>query len=347
MKKVLVCGAGGFIGSHLVKHLKKQGCYVVGVDLKNSEFSSTKADEFHLLDLRVYDNVLKVLTMDVDEVYQLAADMGGAGYIFTGVNDANIMHNSAQINLNVLDVMQKRKITNVLYTSSACIYPEHNQMDPDNPNCSESSAYPANPDSEYGWEKLFSERLYLSYARNYGIRARIVRLHNVYGPESNWSGGREKAPAALCRKVIEAKDSVEIWGTGKQTRSFMYIDDCIEGIERIMKSDVDFPINLGTEEMISINDFTKMIIEMSGKTLEMHNVDGPLGVMGRNSDNRIIRERLNWEPTISLREGITKTYNWIKEQMEGPWIYESPDGGKTRYRRRLGAPHGTRELIPE
>lgn len=345
MKKVLVCGAGGFIGSHLVRHLKKQGCYVVGVDLKAPEFSKTPADEFHLLDLRVYDNVLKVLTTDIDEVYQLAADMGGAGYIFTGENDANIMHNSAQINLNVLDVMQKRKVNKVLYTSSACIYPSYNQTDPRNPNCSESSAYPADPDSEYGWEKLFSERLYLSYSRNYGISSKIVRLHNVYGPESNWTGGREKAPAALCRKVIESKDSVEIWGTGEQTRSFMYIDDCIEGIDRIMNSDIDFPINLGSEEMISINDFAKLIIDISGKELKLHNVSGPLGVMGRNSDNRIIREHLNWEPTISLREGIEKTYRWIEHQLKGPWIYESPDGGKTNYRRRFGAPHHTRELI--
>lgn len=345
MKKALVCGAGGFIGHHLVTHLKKQGYYVVAADLKTSEFSTSSADEFHLVDLRIYDKVLKVLTSDIDEVYQLAADMGGAGFIFTGDNDANIMHNSSQINLNVLDVMQKRQIKNVLYTSSACIYPEYNQVDPLNPKCSEQSAYPAAPDSEYGWEKLFSERLYLAYAKNYGIRARIVRLHNVYGPEGTWTGGREKAPAALCRKVIEAHDQVEVWGPGTQTRSFMYIDDCIEGIEKVMKSDINFPINLGTEEMISINDFTQMIIDISGKNISIKNIEGPLGVMGRNSDNNLIREHLGWEPSISLRDGIQKTYTWIQNQMQGPWIYESPDNGKTSYRRRFGAPHNTRELV--
>lgn len=316
MKKVLVMGAGGFIGTHLVTFLKNQGNYVIGVDIKHPEFSISDADEFHILDLRVYNNVKKIISEDIDEIYQLAADMGGAGFIFTGNNDAEIMHNSCLINLNVLDVMQRAGVKKILYTSSACIYPEHNQMDPDNPNCTEESAYPANPDSEYGWEKLFSERLYLSYARNYGILARIVRLHNVYGPYGTWRGGKEKAPAALCRKVAEATDVVKVWGPGTQTRSFMYISDCIEGIDKVMKSEINFPVNLGTEEMISINGLTQLIIKISNKNISIQNVDGPRGVMGRNSDNTLLRNYLNWEPSTKLEFGIKQTYDWIQEQLK-------------------------------
>lgn len=315
MKKVLVMGAGGFIGNHLVTFLKSKNHYVIGVDIKHPEFSDSIADEFHVLDLRIYDNVKKVITPDIEEIYQLAADMGGAGFIFTGDNDADIMHNSALINLNVLDVMKQVGVKKILYTSSACIYPEHNQLDPNNPNCSELSAYPANPDSEYGWEKLFSERLYLSYAKNYGIRSRIVRLHNVYGPHGTWRGGKEKAPAALCRKVAEATDVVKVWGPGVQTRSFMYIKDCIEGIDKVMKSDIDFPINLGSEEMISINELTQLIINISRKNLTIQNIDGPRGVMGRNSDNTLLRKHLGWEPTTKLERGIKQTYEWITEQL--------------------------------
>lgn len=317
MKKVLVCGAGGFIGTHLVSFLKSQNCYVIGADLAHPQFSKSEADEFHTVDLRIYENVEKLITPDIDEIYQLAANMGGAGFIFTGDNDADIMHNSAVINLHVLDVMRKVGVKRVLYTSSACIYPEHNQLDPDNPNCSEASAYPANPDSEYGWEKLFSERLYLNYAKNYGIRSRIVRLHNVYGPQGTWRGGKEKAPAALCRKVAEATDVVNVWGPGTQTRSFMYISDCIEGIDKVMNSEINFPVNLGSEEMISINNLTQMIIDISGKPVYINNIDGPRGVMGRNSDNTLLRKHLGWEPTTKLQKGIHETYKWIEAQLRG------------------------------
>jgi GDP-D-mannose 3',5'-epimerase len=313
MKKALVCGAGGFIGTHLVTNLKKLGYYVIGADLKYPEFSKTDADEFYILDLRNQQNVENLLTSDLDEIYQLAADMGGAGYIFTGDNDADIMHNSASINLNILNEAVKKNIKKLFYTSSACIYPAYNQTDPNNPLCSEDSAYPANPDSEYGWEKLFSERLYMSYARNYGLTVRIARLHNVFGPLGTWNNGKEKAPAALCRKVAMAKenDIVEIWGPGTQTRSFLYIDECIEGINRIMNSNCNFPLNLGSEEMISINDLAKLISIIANKNIILKNVPGPVGVMGRNSDNFLITKTLNWKPTQSLAIGLTNTYNWI------------------------------------
>lgn len=317
MKKVIVCGAGGFIGSHLVTSLKSQGYYVVGADLKHPEYNKTDADEFHILDLRDPLNVEKLLTEDTYEVYQLAADMGGAGYIFTGDNDADIMHNSAMINLNICNEMVKKKISRVFYTSSACMYPAHNQLDPNNPLLSEASAYPANPDSEYGWEKLFSERLYMSYSRNYGLRARIARLHNVFGPYGSWNNGKEKAPAALCRKVAENDDGgiVEIWGPGNQTRSFLYIDECIDGIHKIVASECDTPLNLGSERMITINDLAFLIAKIAGKTLSIKNVPGPVGVMGRNSDNTLIKELIGWSPQDNLEKGLSTTYNWIKEQL--------------------------------
>lgn len=314
MKRILVCGAGGFIGSHLVKDLKRQGHYVIGVDLKFPEYDLTEADQYHIQDLRD-PTVTRVLVEGVDEVYQLAADMGGAGYIFTGDNDADIMHNSATINLNILDAMRQHGVNRVFYTSSACMYPAYNQKDPDNPLLSEESAYPAEPDSEYGWEKLFSERLYMSYARNYGIEVRIARLHNVFGPLGAWNTGKEKAPAALCRKVAESKGIVEVWGPGNQTRSFLYIDECIEGINRIMASDYDKPLNLGSERMISINDLVLLIAHLAGKQVTIKNIDGPLGVMGRNSDNNLIKEVLGWAPRDTLEYGLNKTYDWIDAQL--------------------------------
>ena len=309
--KILVCGAGGFIGTHLVSKLKQQGHYVIGADLKYPEYSNTEADEFHVIDLRDYALVDEMISSDIDYIYQLAADMGGAGFIFTGENDADIMHNSATINLNVLDVMQKKGLKNVLYTSSACIYPEHNQQDPLNPKCDEASAYPANPDSEYGWEKLFSERLYLSYGRNYGMNVRIARLHNVFGPLGSWNNGREKAPAALCRKVLQSSGMVEVWGPGTQTRSFMYIDECIEGIQKLAHSSISIPINIGNARMISINDLVRLIASIANKPITIKNVEGPVGVMGRSSDNTLIKSFLNWEPRDNLEYGIEKTYRWI------------------------------------
>ena len=315
MKKVLVCGAGGFIGSHLVTDLRNKGYYVIGADLKYPEFGTTNANEFYLYDLRSPELVSKLLTEDIDTVYQLAADMGGAGYIFTGDNDADIMHNSATINLNICNEMVKKNIKNVFYTSSACMYPSHNQENPDSPLLSEDSAYPANPDSEYGWEKLFSERLYLSYARNYNLNVRIARLHNVFGPLGSWNNGKEKAPAALCRKIAHANDYIEVWGPGTQTRSFLYIDDCIEGIHKIMDSTYNQPLNLGSERMISINDLAKLISKIAGKNIEIKNIPGPLGVMGRNSDNRLIQQVIGWAPKDSLEYGLEKTYKWIKEQV--------------------------------
>ena len=314
MKRILVCGAGGFIGLHLVKELKRQGHYVIGVDLKFPEYDLTEADQFHIQDLRD-PAVTQVLVEGVDEVYQLAADMGGAGYIFTGDNDADIMHNSATINLNVLDAMRRHKVKSVFYTSSACMYPAYNQTDPDNPLLAEDSAYPAAPDSEYGWEKLFSERLYMSYARNYGMRVRIARLHNVFGPLGAWNNGKEKAPAALCRKVAMAEDIVEVWGPGVQTRSFLYIDECIEGINRIMAGEYDRPLNLGSERMISINDLVLLIARLAGKQVTIQNIDGPLGVMGRNSDNNLIKHVLGWAPKDTLEYGLNKTYDWIDAQL--------------------------------
>lgn len=317
MRKALVCGAGGFIGSHLVKRLKSEGFWVRGVDLKRPMFADTAADDFVVGDLR--DPVLcRSITDSVfDEVYQLAADMGGAGFIFTGENDADILHNSATINLNMLDAMHKRGVGRVFYASSACIYPERNQLDPDNPNCAEDSAYPAAPDSEYGWEKLFSERLYAAYARNHGLNVHIARYHNIFGPEGTWRGGREKAPAALCRKVAEAPDggTVEIWGDGKQTRSFLYIDECVEGTTRLLRSEVQGPVNIGSEEMIAINDLARMIAGFSGKQITISNIPGPTGVRGRNSDNRLIKSSLGWAPSRPLAEGMRKTYDWICAQL--------------------------------
>ncbi len=316
MKTVLVCGAGGFIGSHLVKDLKRQGHYVIGVDLKFPEYDLTVADQFHIQDLRD-PAVTRVLAEGVDEVYQLAADMGGAGYIFTGDNDADIMHNSATINLNVLDAMRRHEVRRIFYSSSACMYPAYNQEDPDNPLLTEDSAYPAAPDSEYGWEKLFSERLFMSYARNYSIDVRIARLHNVFGPYGSWNNGKEKAPAALCRKVAmcEPGGTVEVWGPGNQTRSFLYIDECIDGINRIMSSNYNKPLNLGSERMISINQLVFLIGRLAGKSVCIKNIDGPLGVMGRNSDNKLIRQVLDWAPQDNLEHGLTETYKWIKDQL--------------------------------
>lgn len=318
MKKILVCGAGGFIGSHLVETFKSQGHYVIGADLKFPEFSSSLADEFRIMDLRSQQNVEQLVTSDIDEIYQLAADMGGAGYVFTGEHDADIMHNSAMINLNILDEMQKKGVKNVFYSSSACIYPEHNQTDPNNPLLSEESAYPAAPDSEYGWEKLFSERLYMSYARNYGMRVRIARFHNIFGPKGSWNNGKEKSPAALCRKIASCKDHgvVEVWGLGNQTRSFLYIDECVEGIHRIMASDCNAPLNLGSERMISINNLVFLIAKLVNKNIAITNVDGPMGVMGRNSHNKLIKETIGWEPPENLEYGLLQTYNWISEQLQ-------------------------------
>jgi len=316
MTPVLVCGAGGFIGSHLVTRLKTEGFYVRGVDLKYPEFSRTTADEFIIGDLRD-QQVAAAAVQGIQEVYQLAADMGGAGYIFTGEHDAVVMHNSATINLNMLEAGREAAVKKFFYSSSACIYPEHNQMDPDNPVCSEDSAYPAAPDSEYGWEKLFSERLYLSYMRNYGIEVRIARFHNIFGPEGTWRGGREKAPAAVCRKVAETAEGgeIEIWGDGLQTRSFLYIDECVEGVRRLMQSSFCGPVNIGSEEMISINDLARLVMTTAGKSISIRNVPGPTGVRGRVSDNRLIQERLGWRPSSPLRDGIEKTYGWIADQV--------------------------------
>lgn len=318
MKKALVCGAGGFIGSHLVKRLKNEGYWVRGVDLKFPEFSRTAADDFIIGDLCDQSICRYITDVKFDEVYQLAADMGGAGYIFSGEHDADVMHNSGTINLNMLNACFKRNIDKIFYSSSACIYPEYNQMDPDNPKCSEDSAYPAQPDSEYGWEKLFSERLYLSYYRNYGIEVRVARFHNIFGPDGTWDGGREKSPAAFCRKVAMAKDGgeIEMWGDGKQTRSFLYIDECLEGVRRLMTSDFVGPVNIGSEEMVSINQLAEMAMKIAGKKLTIKHIPGPLGVRGRNSDNKLIREKLNWVPSRPLIEGLEKTYIWIKEQVE-------------------------------
>lgn len=318
MKKALVCGAGGFIGSHLVKALKQEGWWVRGVDLKQPEYSSTHADDFVIGDLRNQDLCKAIVDTTFDEVYQLAADMGGAGFIFTGENDADILHNSASINLNMLDVCREKKLKRIFYSSSACMYPEYNQLDPNNPKCSEGSAYPAAPDSEYGWEKLFSERLYLAYNRNYNLEVRIARYHNIFGPEGSWKGGREKAPAALCRKVAEAQDGgeIEVWGDGKQTRSFLYVDECVQGTLRLTRSKFTGPVNIGSEEMVTINALANMIIEISGKKLTLKSIPGPQGVRGRNSDNALIAEKLNWQPSMALRDGIERTYAWITAQVE-------------------------------
>ena len=316
MKKVLVCGAGGFIGGHLVTSLKQKGYYVIGADIKQHEYKTTDADEFYQYDLREQDLVRKLVTTDIDAIYQLAADMGGAGYVFTGDNDANIMHNSALINLNIAEAMVKTGVKNVFYSSSACMYPSHNQEDPNNPLLSEDSAYPANPDSEYGWEKLFSERVFMAFAKNHGIRARIARFHNIFGPLGSWKDGKEKAPAAMCRKVAQSTGEVEVWGPGVQTRSFLFIEECIEGIHRIMESDCDFPLNLGSERMISINDLALLVARIADKDITIKNIPGPMGVMGRNSHNKLIKETIGWAPGDNLEYGLEKTYAWISEQLK-------------------------------
>ena len=318
MKKALVCGGGGFIGGHLINRLKSEGYWVRGVDVKENEYDNNNADEFIVGDLRNPEVADEVVTDDLDEIYQLAADMGGAGFVFTGTNDAAIMHNSVLCNLNILEAAKNKGVRRIFYSSSACMYPEHNQMDPNNPKCSEESAYPAAPDSEYGWEKLFSERLFLAYQKNHGIEARIARFHNIFGPQGTWEGGREKAPAAVCRKVAMAEDgdAIEIWGDGQQTRSFLIVDECVEGIRRLMNSDFSGPVNVGSEEMISLNDFARMVIDISGKDLTINNIPGPLGVRGRNSDNHLIQEKLGWAPSTPLRAGVEKTYAWISEQIQ-------------------------------
>lgn len=318
MKSALICGAGGFIGSHLVKHLKKEGFWVRGVDLKYPEFSPTEADDFVIGDLRAPQIYKYVMDRSFTEVYQLAADMGGAGFVFTGDNDADIMHNSALINLNMLEACLKHNVKRIFYSSSACMYPEYNQKDPNEPNCAEDSAYPAEPDSEYGWEKLFSERLYMAFHRNYGMEVRIARYHNIFGPEGTWRDGREKAPAAICRKVAEARDGgeIEIWGDGKQTRSFLYIDECLQGTIKIMRSDFTGPVNIGSEEMVTINQLADMVMKIAKKKLTKKHISGPQGVRGRNSDNRLIYEKLGWRPSQPLEVGLSKTYAWIEEQVK-------------------------------
>ena len=345
-KTALVLGAGGFIGSHMVKKLRSEGYWVRGVDLKFPEFSQSEANEFILGDLRDYLFVERVIRFkgqaanfyrfmsskyieSFDEIYQFAADMGGAGFVFTGENDADIMHNSATINLNVLEAQRQLNDfkginkTKIFYSGSACMYPEHNQLDPDNPDCREESAYPAAPDSEYGWEKLFSERLFFAYHRNYGIPVRVARYHNIFGPEGTWEGGREKSPAAICRKVAYLPDeggTIDVWGDGKQTRSFLYIDECIEATRRLMDSEFIGPVNIGSEEMVTINQLVDTAAKVAGKVVEKNHIDGPLGVRGRNSNNDLIREKLGWDYSQTLEDGIGKTYNWISEQIKNARI---------------------------
>ena len=318
MKTALVCGAGGFIGGHLVKKLKQKNYWVRGVDIKHHAFKKSCANEFIISDLRSPKQVDDILDRPFDEVYQLAADMGGAGFIFSGENDADIMHNSALINLNIVHSCVKAGVKKIFYSSSACIYPERNQQDPSNPNCEENSAYPAEPDSDYGWEKLFSERFYLASSRNYDLDVRIARFHNIFGPEGSWNCGREKAPAAICRKVAMANDGdeIEIWGNGQQTRSFLYVDECIKGILLLMNSKFQGPVNIGSEEMITIDNLAKLAITISGKNLSIKHIDGPTGVPGRNSDNKMIKEKLGWSPDIPLEIGMKLTYKWISDQVE-------------------------------
>jgi nucleoside-diphosphate-sugar epimerase len=353
MKKIVILGGGGFIGGHLAKRLKDEGNHVRICDIKKHEyfFHDEICNEFILGDLTDPKVVELVIEEGVDEVYQLAADMGGALYIFTGEHDADVMYNSATINLNVAHESVKKKVGKLFYSSSACMYPEHNQMDPDNPNCEESSAYPANPDSEYGWEKLFSERLYLSFSRNYGLNVRIARFHNIFGPQGTWFGGKEKSPAAMCRKAVETENGgeIEVWGNGLQTRSFLYVDECVEAVLKLMESDFEGPVNIGSEEMVTINQLASMAIAISEKEITIKNIEGeefehkygfkcPLGVKGRNSDNKMYREKIGWEVSQPLSVGLKKTYQWIKsqvdkKQLETVWIYESPDGGNTVYKR--------------
>ena len=317
MKKALVCGAGGFVGSHMVKRLKKEGFWVRGVDIKSPDFSEPKADDFVIGDLRDPRICRSIVDRRFDEVYQFAADMGGAGYVFTGDNDADIMHNSALINLNMLDACFRRNVKRIFYSSSACVYAEFNQMDPENPICTEDSAYPAQPDSEYGWEKMFSERIYLAFQANHGMEARIARYHNIFGPEGTWCGGKEKVPAAICRKIAEAPEGgeIEIWGDGKQTRSFLYIDECLEASIRLMRSEFSGPVNIGSEEMVTINELADMVMDIAGKKLDVKHVPGPQGVRGRTSDNRLIYDKLGWKPIQLLKSGMEKTYKWIEDQV--------------------------------
>ena len=317
-KSALVCGAGGFIGSHLVKRLKNEGYWVRGIDLKRPEYGATAADDFIVADLRYVESWKQALDVPFTEAYQLAADMGGAGFVFTGENDADIMHNSAMINMHMAKFAVENKIGKVFYSSSACMYPAYNQEDPDNPNCAESSAYPAAPDSEYGWEKLFSERLYFAFFRNYHLDVRVARFHNIFGPEGTWTGGREKAPAAMCRKVAEQPNGgeIEIWGDGKQTRSFLYIDECVEAVRRLMQSNFHGPVNIGSEEMVTIDQMAQMVMEIAGKKLSLRHVPGPIGVRGRNSDNALIAKEMGWKPSRPLKEGLSKTYAWINSQVQ-------------------------------
>ncbi len=317
MKKALVLGGGGFIGSHMVRKLKEENFWVRVVDLKYPEFSETKADDFIRADLRDPIVAREAIDQKFDEIYQFAADMGGAGFVFTGENDADIMHNSALININVLEACLRRNSKKIFYSSSACMYPEHNQSDPSNPNCEEISAYPANPDSEYGWEKLFSERLFLAFARNYNFDISIARYHNIFGPEGTWQGGREKAPAAICRKVALANDNdiIDVWGDGKQTRSFLIVDECIEGTQKLMRSNFSGPVNIGSDEMVTINELVHKVAKISKKNIQINNIKGPEGVRGRNSDNRLIKQKLNWSPSKPLSWGLEKSYIWIESQI--------------------------------
>jgi nucleoside-diphosphate-sugar epimerase len=355
MKKVVILGGGGFIGGHLAKRLKEEGNHVRICDIKKHEYFAHEdiCHEFMLGDLTDPNVVKLVIEEDVDEVYQLAADMGGALYIFTGENDANVMYNSATINLNVVHECVKKKVKKVFYSSSACMYPEHNQLDPLNPNCEESSAYPANPDSEYGWEKLFSERLYLAFNRNYGLDVRVARFHNIFGPHGTWNGGKEKSPAAMCRKAAETENNgaIEVWGDGQQTRSFLYVDECVEAVLKLMESDFLGPVNIGSEEMVTINELAQMAIDISGKNISINNIGGqdflnkygfkcPLGVKGRNSDNKLYKEKVGWEVNQPLLVGLKKTYEWIESKVNEEikntkYIYESPDNGKTIKKRKI------------